>query len=1086
MKALNGTRLTIAVFLALQSFSGTLCAQDRPNPEHLKFFEAKVRPLLLQRCIGCHGEEQQKGSLRLDSLSAVLKGGDSGPAVVPGKPDESLLVEAIRYESFEMPPSEQLAATDLATLVRWVEIGAPWPDGNGAVLRRTDSDKITAEDRAWWAFQPLQESSPPEVGQHNWVRNDIDRFVLARLQSQGLTPAAEADRRVLIRRLYFDLIGLPPTPAEVQAFLADESPQAYEHLVEKLLESPQYGERWARHWLDLVRYADSDGYRIDHYRPHVWRYRDYVIRAFNDDKPYNRFVQEQLAGDELFPGDPEALTATGYLRHWIYEYNNRDARGQWETILTDLTDTTGDVFLGMGMQCARCHDHKFDPILQKDYFRLQAFFAPILPRDDLAAQTEIERREYEKQLAVWETTTADIRRQIDELESPYIQQAAASAVEKFPDDIQAMMNKPADQREPLEEQLAALANRQVYFEYDRLEQRLKPEDKERVLALRKELAAFDKLRPTLPLVMAASDVGPVPPPTFIPGRSKEDIAPGFLTVLSPEDVLVEPRSNLPGSTQPNSTGRRSALALWLTQPDNPLSTRVIANRIWQYHFGRGLAANPSDFGRLGQKPTHPELLDWLAWRFVRDGWSFKNLHRLIVNSATYRQASEHPQFAVQQAQDPENMFYWRGNTRRLDAEQIRDALLAVSGQLDASQGGPGINPDGPRRTIYTRVMRNSRDPLLDVFDLPQFFTSESSRNTTTTPVQSLLLINSPQMLRHASKLTDRVWKEHRGDPSTAVDRLWQLAYGRPANSHERQASLEFIKEQTDRIAGKVDASGDRQPSVMGDAIQVETGKLPYRDGQAVLLKPDGQQRRFVVPHHERLALADFTIEAYFQIRSIYDSGSVRTIVSKWNGQSSKPGWAFGVTGRGSRRKPQTLVLQMHGTLRNGKFGEAAVFSDQHIELNKPYYAAAAVTMANVEEPGKIRFYLKDLSNDDEPLLVAEVPHDMVRGIGNNEPLTMGGCSADKTGLFDGLVDDLRLSRGALQSGELLFTAEGVAEQTVGYWQFEVEPGVFRDTSNSRLDIEPAVATQGPADPEYAAWVDFCHTLLNSNEFLYVP
>ncbi len=1077
MIELFDTRIPLLAAALGGLFCGAASANEPLAAEHLKFFEAKVRPLLLQRCISCHGEDQQKGELRLDSRAAILKGGSSGPAIEPGKPGESLLVEAIRYESYEMPPSEQLPAGDIATLVRWVEMGAPWPGGNGAVLRRGDSDKITAEDRAWWAFQPVQEPALPPIKDASWARNEIDRFVLARLEAEGMQPAAEADRTTLIRRLYFDLVGLPPTPEEVAAFVADESPQAYERLVNRLLDSPRYGERWARHWLDLVRYADSDGYRADHYRPSAWRYRDYVIDSFNADKPYDRFVREQLAGDELFPGDTQALIATGYLRHWIYEYNNRDARGQWETVLTDLTDTTADVFLGMGMQCARCHDHKFDPILQKDYFRLQAFLAPILPRDDQVALGAAELQAYERELAAWETKTAEIRNKIAAIEGPYRERAAESAIEKFPGDIQAMYRKPAAERLPLEQQLCDLVERQVYFEYDRLESRMKPDHKEQVLTLRKSLAAFDKQKPTMPAVMSASDVGAEAPPTFIPGRSQNTIAPGFLTLLDPEPAKIE------APAIPNSTGRRSALALWLTQPENPLSTRVITNRIWQYHFGQGLAANASDLGRLGEKPTHPELLDWLTARFVRDGWSFKKLHQRIVTSATYRQSSAHPQFAAQQTRDPENSLYWRAQARRLDAEQIRDALLAATGQLDLTTGGPGVNPDTPRRSIYTRIMRNSRDPLLDVFDLPQFFSSESARNTTTTPVQSLLLFNSAQMLRHAGKLAARAKTPAGAGLSEAVDQVWKWAYGRGPTSAEREASLAFLKEQADRIRG---AKAGESEAVASAATNLQIGKVPYRDGQAVLLKPDGPSRRFVVPHDPHLNAADFTVEAFFQIRSIYESGSVRTIVSKWNGSGAQPGWAFGVTGRGSRRKPQTLVLQMHGMRQNGTFGEAAIFSDQHIEINKPYYAAASVSLATKDKPGVTRFYLKDISNDDEPLLTAEVAHEIVDGIANSEPLAMGGRSNPATGLFDGLLDDVRLSKGALELNQLLYSTENASDRTLGYWQFEVEPGVFRDTSAHGLDIVPGASTATIMAPEQRAFVDFCHAVLNSNEFLYVP
>ncbi|EMI20182.1 protein containing DUF1549, partial [Rhodopirellula maiorica SM1] len=355
---------------------------DPPIPQsQMHFFETEVRPLLAEKCFGCHNAEKQKGDLRLDSLGHMLLGGESGASLVPGKPDESLLIEAVRYESFEMPPAGQLKAKQIAVLERWVAMGAPWPGSDPNVVLREPRDFFSEEDRSWWAFQPVVKPTVPKTSGEEWARNEIDHFIFAQLQSHGLSPAPEADRHALVRRLYFDIIGLPPTPEQVAAFVNDPAPDAYERLVDSLLDSKGYGEHAARQWLDLVRYADSDGYRADGFRPTAWRYRDYVIQSFNDDKPYDRFTQEQIAADEMFPDDVEARAALGYLRHWVYEWNIRDAPGQWKTIQEDLTDTTADVFMGLGLQCAKCHNHKFDPLLQKDYFRLQAFFAPIMPQD---------------------------------------------------------------------------------------------------------------------------------------------------------------------------------------------------------------------------------------------------------------------------------------------------------------------------------------------------------------------------------------------------------------------------------------------------------------------------------------------------------------------------------------------------------------------------------------------------------------------------------------------------------------------------------------------------------------------------------
>jgi hypothetical protein len=426
----------------------TLCLAEESPPqnsisnEDLAFFETHVRPLLAEHCWKCHDEKEQKGALRLDSREAILAGGESGESVVPGNVDESLLIQAIRYEGYEMPPSGKLPETAIKTLESWVSRGAPWPNSKAMPpVQKRAKPSFSDEDRNWWAFKPVVEPAIPNSANAGWAHNEVDHFIVAKLEEAGLVPAPEADRAALIRRLSFDLIGLPPSPEEIERFEADTSPNAYEQLVDRLLESPQYGERWARHWLDLVRYADSDGYRIDHYRPNAWRYRDYVIQSFNDDKPYDRFVQEQIAGDELFPDEPDAITATGYLTHGIYEYNSRDAVGQWDIILNDMTDTTGDVFMGMGMQCARCHDHKFDPILQRDYFALRAFFEPISIKTERINATAQQLAEHEKAKKAWEEQTAEIRAKLFELEEPYRAKRRDYAIGIFPPDIQVMMRK---------------------------------------------------------------------------------------------------------------------------------------------------------------------------------------------------------------------------------------------------------------------------------------------------------------------------------------------------------------------------------------------------------------------------------------------------------------------------------------------------------------------------------------------------------------------------------------------------------------------------------------------------------------------
>ncbi len=555
-------------------------------------------------------------------------------------------------------------------------------------------------------------------------------------------------------------------------------------------------------------------------------------------------MREQIAGDEIDPNNPDALAATGYLRLSLYEYNQRDARTQWNEILNDITDVTGDVFLGFGMGCARCHDHKFDPILQKDYFRLRAFFAGILPQDAQPLATKSEIEAHQAKLSEWEAKTADIRTKLAELEAPHLAKLKASAIFKFPAEIQAILKTDdVGKLAPLDRQLYDLAYRQVQYEHDQIGAKLKDDSKKKWDELRAELKKFDDFKPApLPTGYAVADVGPIAPPTVIPGdKSETDIVPGLLSVLDDSPATIMPAPNAP-----QSTGRRTTLARWLTSPDNPLTPRVMVNRIWQYHFGKGLVATTSDFGRLGESPSHPELLDWLASRFAgraRRGspdpaavpteglpaattnpengrptvggsggvrrpapsagltpWSFKSLHRLIVTSATYRQSATNPNAEQQQLKDPTNRLLWRANIRRLDAEQIRDSLLLVAGKLDATSGGPSVPASKPRRSIFTEQRRNSPDALLDVFDSADGFSSTPERNVTTTPTQALLMINSKDSLAHAAEFARRVQSEAGSERDAQIIVAHRLAFGREPNVTELSAATEFLNRQAARNA----------------------------------------------------------------------------------------------------------------------------------------------------------------------------------------------------------------------------------------------------------------------------------------------
>ena len=818
-------RLCLAAVLAWSVAAAS--AGEPVLPADATFFETAIRPLLVEHCAECHSADDPSGGLRLDSRGAMLAGGESGPAIAPHESAASLLIEAVRYESYEMPPSGKLPADQIELLARWIDRGAPWPgSGDGPAIRKPSGPTFTDQDRAWWAVQPVADVPPPNVSDADgWVRGDIDRFILRAIRADGLTPAPEAERTALLRRLTFDLIGLPPTPAEVEVFLSDRRPDAYERVVDDLLARPEFGERQARHWLDLVRYADSDGYKNDHFRPHAWRYRDYVIRSLNDDKPYDRFVREQLAADELYPGDPEALVGLGYLRSGIYEHNSRDVFGQYDLMLNELTDTTGDVFLGMGMQCARCHDHKFDPIRQRDYFALRAYFEPVSFRDDLLLASEAEIAEHARRQGEWEQATAALRTELDALDADLKAELYDAAYRKFAPEIQTIIDMPAADRDARQQQIFELAWRQVDEEYAKLDAKRKGEHKTRAEAILAKLAAFDDRKPKpLPVARAVTDVRPGRaglPTTAIP-KKRTEVAPAVPSLLaelgtaSPAVVPIVPESStlhdatlsaLPGG----SSGRRAALAEWITDPANPLATRVIANRIWQHHFGRGLAPNGSDFGQLGGEPSHPQLLDHLVGRLLHHGWRLKPLHREIVLSATYRQSATHPRADEFEAIDPENVRYWRSPTRRLDAEQVRDALLAVSGQLrthradNGRRGGPGATHNAPVRSIYLKVVRNKRHPLLAVFDLPQFFVSAASRDTTTTTIQSLLLINSERMLGHSHAMAARLIGEHDAD-EPRLRAAWLAAFGREPADDELSAATDFL----DRQAATIDDDGQRE------------------------------------------------------------------------------------------------------------------------------------------------------------------------------------------------------------------------------------------------------------------------------------
>jgi hypothetical protein len=706
------------------------------------FFEKEVRPLLVAHCHSCHSGAKVKGGLSLDGPEGWLRGGDLGPAVVPGQPDESLLVAAVRHEdeSLKMPPKGKLSPAQVETLTRWVARGAPGP---AAVAVRPARDGEPGTRPTPWAFRPLTDPAPPAVADAAWPRDGLDRFILAALEAKGLRPAPAADRRTLIRRVAFDLTGLPPTHAEVEHFLNDNAPDAYGRLVDRLLASPHYGERWGRHWLDLARYADSNGLDENVAHGNAWRYRDYVVAAFNADLPYDRFVTEQIAGDLLPPADSveethRRLVATGFLALGPKVLAEVDERKMEMDIVDEQLDTVGKAVLGLTLGCARCHDHKFDPISTADYYGLAGVF---------------------KSTRTMETFTKVARWHENSLANE------AERSRKAAHDAEVAAKKEAIKGE---------------------------KDEDALKRLKDELAALEKAAPTLPSAMGATEGTVADVAIHVRGSHLT------LGAVVPRRV---PES-LSGPDAPSFSAAASGrleLARWLVSPGHPLTARVLVNRVWRWHFGRGLVGTPDNFGALGEPPSHPELLDWLARRFEEGGWSLKSLHRRIVLSSTYRMGSA---FDAEAARiDPENRLRWRADVRRLEAEAIRDALLAVAGRLDRTMGGSLLTVanrgyffdhtsrdatgyDSPRRSIYLPVVRNHLYDLFALFDATDASVPSGDRATTTVAPQALLMLNSDLVLDAARALAADLLRDDGAGDAERLATLYERAYGRPPTDAE--------------------------------------------------------------------------------------------------------------------------------------------------------------------------------------------------------------------------------------------------------------------------------------------------------------
>ncbi len=960
-------------FMILLLFGTATSEAQEANRKGLDFFESKIRPMLVTHCYECHSagavaKKKLKGGLLLDSRDGLLTGGESGPAVVPGKPDESLLIEALKYDSLKMPPAGKLPDELIANFSKWIEMGAPDPRNETAVVASSEIDLEAG--RKHWAFQPLTQPQPPEVGDSAWVRTPIDQFVRAKQEAVGVTPNATAAPRTLIRRAYFDLIGLPPQPEDVETFLQEyetDPTGAYDRLIDQLLSNEHYGERWARHWLDISRFAESNGYAFDLDRPNAWHYRDFVIRALNSDMPYNEFVRLQIAGDlltnlEVQTADEarvavNTVAATGLLVAGTFtsqQTQKERERSRYEQ-LDDIVSTLGTSMLGLTVGCSRCHSHKFDPLPQHDYYRLASCFAEVgfadtginmQPEEFRAAKAEYDaahapllevRTKYEQEqlpgaLAAWltarpETPTistaaptmtlgvwqhigpftssgfdaafdqvfppeldTDLSKSFEEgklkwtkqpewqdgtayndkltgtnsanylfrtiesqtpqvlslslgsddgiklwvngrevlskkvgrnvaaagQETATIQLATglnevlmkivngggatgfyfAATAAAPPADLAAIITLPTDQRN--DEQKQKLAEWYKGFDLDWLH-------------LNQAVARHDTQapKPDLTSVFAAQVRGT----TYQFGEdtykvyqlrrgnadNKEDEAtPGFLRVLMRTDK-EEKQWLADSETADKSRPGRLGLADWLTDVDHGsghLLARVIVNRLWHHHFGKGIVATPSDFGTRGDKPSHPELLDWLATELIRGGWNLKPIHKLIVTSNVYMQADEVTDSGKQF--DPENLLLWRRAARRLEAEIIRDSLLSVSGELDLTLFGKGsLDQNSKRRSIYFTVKRSQLIPLLQLFDAPDTMQAIASREESTVAPQALALLNSPVIRDLATKLATKVRPNPETSIAQAIDQTYQLALARPATEAEQAAMTSFIQRQKD-------------------------------------------------------------------------------------------------------------------------------------------------------------------------------------------------------------------------------------------------------------------------------------------------
>ena len=776
------------------------------TPENLKFFEGEVKPLLQKHCIKCHGGEAKvRGKLFLTFRKGLLQGGESGPAIDSEKPEDSLILEAINYEGFEMPPKGKLPENEIAIFTKWVKLGAPMTKEEGKIVgSEKEEPKVTAETREFWSFRPIQRPVVPKIQKGNQTRHPIDCFLQEKLQQAGVEQNSKAKKTALLRRATYDLTGLPPTPDELKSFLNDKSEKAFEKVLDQLLASPHYGEKWGRHWLDLVRYAESNSYERDNPKPFVWRYRDYVIRAFNEDKPIDQFIKEQIAGDEFHPVTKDSLIATGYYRLGIWDDEPVDAQQALYDDLDDIVTTTGQVFLGLTVNCARCHNHKLDPFSQEDYYSMLSFFRNI------------------RRFGVRGNNTI-FDASVSYLASPEVQQKHQADVDRHRKELSEIEKKIQQfEREvqkhfiPVEKQDFKYDNRKEDLVKSKVGKGIRQEQYRNYVSWRKLKAELNRTRPaSLDQALVVKEHGSKVPETFVlvrgtPGAHGKKVEPRFPLMLSPPlPQWSKPPANV------KSSFRRTAFANWLASSKNPLTARVFMNRVWQYHFGRGIVRSPNNFGLEGEKPTHPLLLDWLAAELIEGNWKLKRMHKLIMMSDAYQMSSTGNEQA--EKKDPVNNLFWRFNPRRLTAEELRDSILAVNGSLNqskmygpsiyteipaevlAGQSRPGANwgkssvEDRNRRSIYIHVKRSLIDPMLANFDFADTDFTCPVRFSTVQPTQALGTLNSDFILKEAKVFAEHLKKQRQNDRERVAFGL-EVTTQRPPTESEIDRGMALISE----------------------------------------------------------------------------------------------------------------------------------------------------------------------------------------------------------------------------------------------------------------------------------------------------